>query len=264
MPVPGLTVAVVIPLGRPGRRRGIKRRLTSGGLRRAWDGPATARKAVVDTREERRLTSCPPTDFVAAATGSESLDHEAYLPTEPAPAQAQARLSLADEDERRTCGAEAPARQGPQAPNRLGRLEIAMGMPTGRFKRSDRLLQSRDYRRVSSEGRRAASACFVLIAAPGLPEGEARRRLGITASRKVGDAVRRNGVKRRVREWFRRGRTGLPEGSDWVVIARRDAVSLDGAETARELDQLARRLVARFGEPSQGPATRPAAQRSSA
>ena len=66
-------------------------------------------------------------------------------------------------------------------------------------------------------------------------------RLGITASRRVGNAVARNGVKRRVREWFRR----LPQRPDvdWVVIARPGAGRQSGAQVARDLDVLAARLA---------------------
>lgn len=62
-----------------------------------------------------------------------------------------------------------------------------------------------------------------------------RARLGITASRKVGGAVKRNRVKRRVREWFRRGQGGLAPELDLVVIARRGATTLDQAGVDREL-----------------------------
>lgn len=95
-----------------------------------------------------------------------------------------------------------------------------------------------------------ASAAFVVIAAPARGVGNvgescAGRRLGITVSRKVGGAVVRNAVKRRVREWFRTGRGALPAGSDWVVIARRGAAGAGGAEIRRELDRLSGALVRR-------------------
>jgi len=64
-----------------------------------------------------------------------------------------------------------------------------------------------------------------------------RRRLGVTVSRKVGNAVVRNRVKRRVREWFRTHGDRLPADVDIVVIARRDAAELGGAEVAEVLDR---------------------------
>jgi ribonuclease P protein component len=50
--------------------------------------------------------------------------------------------------------------------------------------------------------------------------GDSRQRLGITASRKVGNAVQRNRAKRLLREAFRCIRTELPSGLDLVVIVR--------------------------------------------
>jgi ribonuclease P protein component len=59
--------------------------------------------------------------------------------------------------------------------------------------------------------------------------------------RRVGNAVARNRVKRRVREWFRRTRADLPARTDWVVIARQGAADLDAAAVAAELERLAAR-----------------------
>ena len=66
-------------------------------------------------------------------------------------------------------------------------------------------------------------------------------KLGLAVSRQVGNAVARNRVKRQVREWFRRSRRALPEGTDWVVIARKGAAALTGPAVASELERLAAR-----------------------
>jgi ribonuclease P protein component len=114
------------------------------------------------------------------------------------------------------------------------------------MRRSDRLRDSRDYRRVARQGRRFASAAFVLLVAPirtGCgPRGDRVpvSRLGVTVSRKVGNAVTRNRVKRAIREWFRRERDQLGEGADVVVIARAPAAHLDGNEIAADLRGLLR------------------------
>jgi ribonuclease P protein component len=64
------------------------------------------------------------------------------------------------------------------------------------------------------------------------------RRIGITASRKVGGAVARNRVKRAIREWFRHSRENLPADVDVVVIARPGAAALSGSELASGLSRL--------------------------
>lgn len=124
--------------------------------------------------------------------------------------------------------------------------------PTGRFLRSDRLLDSRDFRRVLRRGRRRAAPELVVVTAPraSVPASaedpvappaiadHPPSRLGITASRKVGNAVVRNRFKRRVREWFRHHRSGFPKGIDLVVIARREGAELPYAALSDRLDAL--------------------------
>jgi ribonuclease P protein component len=110
---------------------------------------------------------------------------------------------------------------------------------TGRFARADRLLHSREFQHVTRQGRRAASDAFVVLVSIDSTGGQPR--LGVTVSRRVGNAVVRNRVKRRIREWFRRERQGLPVGAEVVVIARARAATL----TSRECGELLSMLVAR-------------------
>ena len=106
-----------------------------------------------------------------------------------------------------------------------------------RLPRGARLRDPRDYARVNRAGQRHATAHFVAVVASTQPRSAPR--LGLAVSRRVGNAVARNRVKRRVREWFRRTRSMLPRGADWVVIARSGAAQLDAASVTSELDQLA-------------------------
>jgi ribonuclease P protein component len=73
----------------------------------------------------------------------------------------------------------------------------------------------------------------------------ARARFGITVTRKVGNAVARNRIKRVVRESCRRVGDLFPGGVDVVVVARASAVDAGVAETVAELSLLARRLGAK-------------------
>lgn len=108
-----------------------------------------------------------------------------------------------------------------------------------RLPRGARLRSPRDFQRVNRTGARRASAHFVTVLAPARDESEAK--LGLAVSRRVGNAVARNHVKRRVREWFRRHRAALPANTDWVVIARVGAAELSGEAIAAELSLLAAR-----------------------
>ena len=58
------------------------------------------------------------------------------------------------------------------------------------------------------------SASFALF---GIPNTEGHCRVGITATRKIGGAVRRNRVKRVLRDVFRRNRHALRPALDVVI-----------------------------------------------
>lgn len=75
-----------------------------------------------------------------------------------------------------------------------------------------------------------------MIAIPSITR--ARPRLGVAINRKVGSAVRRNRVRRLIRETFRRGVALIPP-ADLVVVVRPEAVAL----ALRGLDVLAGELL---------------------
>ena len=93
-------------------------------------------------------------------------------------------------------------------------------MSNARFMRSERLLRSEDYRTTIAKRCRSDDQLFTVYAAKRRTGGA---RLGITVSRRVSaKAVRRNRLKRRVRESFRCHKHSL-SGLDLVVIARHEA-----------------------------------------
>jgi len=100
---------------------------------------------------------------------------------------------------------------------------------------------------VGREGFRVAEPTFVLLVAPRMSDRGSPQRLGVTVSRKVGGAVVRNRVKRRIREWFRQSRPKLRQGIDLVVIGRSGASKLSGRDTEGVLCRLAHKAKATRG-----------------
>ena len=80
------------------------------------------------------------------------------------------------------------------------------GKPDQRFPRSRRITARREFQAIYAGGLRAGSDTLTLF---GLANSDGICRLGLTVSRKIGGAVRRNRVKRRMREIFRARRDSL-------------------------------------------------------
>ena len=93
------------------------------------------------------------------------------------------------------------------------------------FSPADRLHNSAEFRHLQRHGARVQSGHFVIYA--GRFPGDAKSRLGVTVSKRVGIAVIRNRIKRRVREAYRLMlRDMLKPGISLVVIARSGASEL--------------------------------------
>ena len=81
--------------------------------------------------------------------------------------------------------------------------------------RDQRLRKRADFDHVRSHGKRVSDRLFVLIVAPSEPD---QTRWGLAVSRRVGNAVVRNRVKRKIRESIRDIR--CINGQDVIVPAR--------------------------------------------
>ena len=86
-----------------------------------------------------------------------------------------------------------------------------------RFTKSERLLKKKEFQRVFDEGRTFRNNELLVYA---LPNGMDKSRLGLVVGKKVGHAVRRNRIKRIIREAFRLNKGLLRFGVDIVLIPR--------------------------------------------
>ncbi len=85
------------------------------------------------------------------------------------------------------------------------------------FRKRHRLSRARDYQAAYRNGVRKGRGPFVLFVNP---NGLEHCRLGLSLPRRVGSAVTRNLIKRRLREVFRLHRADAPAGYDLVVAVR--------------------------------------------
>lgn len=107
-----------------------------------------------------------------------------------------------------------------------------------RFPWHMRLRTSQEFKAVYETGRRRYSGPLVVHARP---NGLDHLRLGLSIPRRVGNAVRRNRIKRRLRESFRLMQHDLPTGYDLVINVRAH-VPLPLAEYQRVLVKAALQL----------------------
>ena len=104
-----------------------------------------------------------------------------------------------------------------------------------RFSKNMRLRKRGDFLRVQRLGRRVHSQAFLGLVLLGTSR---RARLGITTTKRLGNAVKRNRVRRLVREAYRRGLMRIPDETDLVVVAKQRAAWLSSADLFQDLARL--------------------------
>lgn len=111
-----------------------------------------------------------------------------------------------------------------------------MGHPLGRLKRRE------DFLRIAATRNKRVAEGFVLQARS-RADGQEQIRVGYTASRKVGCAVQRNRVKRRLRAAANDvlPRAGVP-GTDYVLIGRHKTATIPFAQLESDLLTAVRKL----------------------
>jgi ribonuclease P protein component len=115
-----------------------------------------------------------------------------------------------------------------------------------RLRKAERLRKRPEYLATRKRGKRRAGRYFVVY---GRPNQRDHSRLGVTASRKVGNATVRNWWKRRIREAFRRNKAEIPSGLDYVVIVKASASRPGFDDLRAELLELFARIARSYDSP---------------
>ena len=186
------------------------------------------------------------------------MQREADVSAQQPATQADSWISGSDAHPERPCGDRTSSPEGSSPPSRL--MSEAQDPPPSflppnspheassrseRFRSDDRLRRRADFLRCYRTGRRRTGSLSILYFAPNT---EGRPRLGVTASRKVGNSVVRHRLKRRIRETYRRwqGRGDLPS-LDLVVHLKPEAAKAEPQIFVEDLIRLWRGATPRGG-----------------
>lgn len=118
-------------------------------------------------------------------------------------------------------------------------------------RRLTRLTDSPEFERVYRQGRAFRGRLFSVHE---FPNELGNSRLGLSVSRKVGNAVTRNTVRRRLKEVFHSTLPQVSGTADFVISARPSAAEASYAELGEELARALKKLN-RLDDPQEGAKT---------
>ncbi|WP_096202883.1 ribonuclease P protein component [Bacillus sp. FJAT-45350] len=101
------------------------------------------------------------------------------------------------------------------------------------MKKEFRIKKNEEFSVVFKKGKSVANRQFVLYVLH--KEEQSNFRLGLSVSKKVGNAVTRNRIKRLIREVFHQYEENLNQKKDFVVIARNPTAEMDFHEVKKSL-----------------------------
>jgi ribonuclease P protein component len=145
-----------------------------------------------------------------------------------------------------------PARQIPAVQAPAGQAATGQAPAKQTLPRTERLRRRPDFEQVYQQGLKTPGRYMTLFL---LKNGQPVSRLGIAATRKIGNAVVRNRAKRLVRAIYRQHKPA--PGLDIVIIPRREFLSVEFASLEAEYQSILSRRASR----APGPVGRTSADR---
>ena len=104
---------------------------------------------------------------------------------------------------------------------------------------TDTLKKNYEFRRLYKKGKSAVTPYLVLYVRQ---TGRDTNRIGVTVSNKIGKAVVRNKIRRRLREIYRLREDKLCRGTDLVIVARGKSAQATYAQLERAFEKACKQL----------------------
>ncbi|MFB7159060.1 MULTISPECIES: ribonuclease P protein component [unclassified Lysinibacillus] len=106
------------------------------------------------------------------------------------------------------------------------------------MKKRQRVKKNDDFQKVFKKGKSFANRQFVVYFLE--KEGQTEFRVGLSVSKKLGNAVTRNQIKRYIRQSIHELKDELKQNMDYVIIARQPAATMDFYEVKQSLQHVLR------------------------
>jgi ribonuclease P protein component len=104
------------------------------------------------------------------------------------------------------------------------------------MKKRNRIKKNKDFQKVFQKGKSMANRQFVIymLDQPDIKDF----RIGLSVSKKIGNAVTRNKVKRLIRQVFLEEKDNIAKGKDYIIIARKPSAQMNYHEVKKSLVHL--------------------------
>lgn len=103
------------------------------------------------------------------------------------------------------------------------------------YRKSERVTNKSRFRAIYDQGVWSSSKHFTTIMCV---NAKGVKRLGITVTKKAGNSVKRNRIKRLLREYFRLNKELFPDKLDVIIMAKRNMPPLGYHDACKELTEL--------------------------
>ncbi|MRX74001.1 ribonuclease P protein component [Bacillus lacus] len=107
------------------------------------------------------------------------------------------------------------------------------------MRKKNRIKKNEDFQTVFKKGKSMANRQFVVYSL--IQPEEKEFRIGLSVSKKLGNAVTRNRIKRLIRQVLLEEKENLLTGRDYIIIARKPAAEMDYSEVKKSLIHVLKR-----------------------